>query len=288
MSRICQFSAVYFWYTSAYMTYGTWLLEATDTLQLAGSKTPRLDALVLLEHISGHSRAQVLSKGSEALSAMRRGKLQKLLNRRAQGEPMAYILGQKEFYGRDFAVSPLVLVPRPESEDFISLLGELRQTERIHSVVDIGTGSGNLAVTAKLEFPDMYVFASDTSTGALRIAAQNSMRHNAPVTFKEQSLLHGDKEGYDVVIANLPYVPTGPEPDPSIAFEPVEALFSGFDGLEHYRQLFAQLTPKHIRFVMTESLLSQHDAVQQLADEAGYSLTRTQGLIQLFTKSTTL
>lgn len=266
------------------MTYGEWLLQTTEQLEKTGSKTPRLDALLLLEMVSGRGRANLLASTKEKLSVMRQGKLKKLLERRAAGEPMAYIAGQKEFYGRDFTVNKWVLVPRPESEDFLELLKELRKTERVHSLIDIGTGSGNLAVTVKLEYPDMYVFASDTSKEALEIAIQNSRRHDAPVTFKEQSLLSGDKEGYDVILANLPYVPTGPEPDPSIAHEPSEALFSGPDGLEHYRMLFGQLAPKHIRFVLTESLQSQHRAIEELARAANYDLTKTKGLVQLFTK----
>ncbi len=267
------------------MTYGEWILEATEAIEKIGSKTPRLDALLLLSWATGYDKAILLTKTRDKLSVMRQGKLKNLLNRRLSGEPMAYIAGQKEFYGRDFIVNKYVLIPRPESEDFLELLKVLRKTERVHNLLDMGTGSGNLAITVKLEFPDMYVFASDTSEDALKIAAQNSLRHKAAVTFKNQNVLQGDKEGYDVVLANLPYVPTGPEPDPSIAHEPVEALFSGFDGLDHYRLFFQQLAPKHIRFVMTESLMSQHKAVTALAKKAGYSLTKTEGLIQLFTKS---
>lgn len=266
------------------MTLGEWLLSATEQLEKAGSKTPRLDALVLLEMVTKRSRASLLAAGNEKLSVMRQGKLKKLLERRVSGEPVAYIAGQKEFYGRDFIVNKWVLIPRPESEAFLELLAELRKTERVHSLVDIGTGSGALAITAKLQFPDMYVFATDTSKEALQVAAQNALRHEAPVTFKEQNLLHGDKEGYDVIFANLPYVPTGPEPDPSIAFEPAEALFSGFDGLELYRRFFEQLEPKFIRFVMTESLLTQHEPIAKIADEASYDHTSTEGLVQLFTK----
>lgn len=267
------------------MTYGDWILEATEAIEKIGSKTPRLDALLLLSWASGYEKANLLTMTRDKLSVMRQGKLKPLLARRLNGEPMAYIAGQKEFYGRDFMVNKFVLIPRPESEDFIVLLKALRQSERVHNLLDMGTGSGNLAITVKLEHPDMYIFASDTSEDALKIAAQNSLRHKAAVTFKNQNLLQADKEGYDVIMANLPYVPTGPDPDPSIAHEPVEALFSGFDGLEHYRRFFAQLEPKHIRFIMTESLLSQHKIMNELAKNTGYSLTKTEGLIQLFVKN---
>ncbi len=265
------------------MTIGEWLVNTTADLEFA-SKTPRLDALLLLELVTARSRADLLASSKETLSVMRQGKLKKIVERRLNGEPMAYIAGQKEFYGRDFMVNHSVLVPRPESEAFLELLGALRKTERVHTLIDIGTGSGILAITAKLQHPDLYVFASDTSKDALQVAAQNALRHKAAVTFKEQNLLAGDREGYDVIFANLPYVPTRQEPDRSIAQEPPEALFSGPDGLEHYRRLFSQLKPKHIRFVMTESLTEQHAAVEQLAADAGYQKTSTEGLVQWFTK----
>jgi release factor glutamine methyltransferase len=203
------------------MTIGEWLLNTTADLELA-SRTPRLDALLLLELVTSRSRADLLASSKETLSVMRQGKLKKLVERRLNGEPMAYIAGQKEFYGRDYIVNHSVLVPRPESEAFLELLSVLRKTERVHSLVDIGTGSGVLAITAKLQHPDLYVFATDNSKDALQVAAQNALRHKAAVTFKEQNLLAGDREGYDVIFANLPYVPTQQEPDPSIGAQHAE------------------------------------------------------------------
>jgi release factor glutamine methyltransferase len=265
------------------MTYNDWLITTTKRLQ-ATSHTARLDADVLLGVVTGKTKAHILAYIDTQLATSQLQELEILLKRRLNGEPMAYITGQAEFYGHLFCVNKQVLVPRPESESFLDMLQDLRKTERVHNLIDIGTGSGALAIAVKLAHPDMYVTATDISKAALMVASSNILSHKAPVTLRKQSLLTNDKEGYDVVLANLPYVPTGTPSSPSIAHEPDIALFSGHDGLGHYTRLFKQLGLKHIRFVMTESLLSQHKAVQALAKSANYTLAKTDGLVQLFIK----
>jgi release factor glutamine methyltransferase len=254
---------------------------------LAGvSSTPKLDAEIVLADVLQKDRSWLHAHGDEAVPEDTQQRFLKLIQRRKNGEPIAYILGYKEFYGRNFTVTHDVLSPRPESESFIVLLAELRKTERVHTAIDIGTGSGCLAITCKLEFPDMYITATDTSRQALAIAAKNALQHEAAITFREQNLLAGDKEGYDVVLANLPYVPTHMLHE-SIAHEPGEALYSGTDGMDHYKRLWQQLVKKHIYFVMTESLVSQHSENISLAAAACYRLVKTDGLVQLFAKTTT-
>ncbi len=266
------------------MTYNDWLTQAAQ--RLAGiSTTPALDADLLLAYTVGRNRAGLRAHADTVLTTRELQRLQKLTSRRLQGEPIAYIRGYSEFYGHDFTVSRSVLVPRPESESFLELLAHLRKNERIHTVIDIGTGSGALAISAKLTHPDLYMTATDISSRALAVAAKNCLKHAAAITLRKQSLLTGDKEGYDVIFANLPYVPTDSVPDPSIAHEPSLALFSGTDGLDHYRRLFEQLTPKHIRFLLCESLTSQHVAMSALAAAAGYRLDSTDGLVQFFVKN---
>jgi release factor glutamine methyltransferase len=250
--------------------------------------TPRLDAEVLLCHVLGKNKAWLLAHDDAVLTDAQIKKYSEAIARRAAGEPLAYIVGSKEFYGRDFVVNKHVLVPRPESESFIELLKELKNDTTIdgflHTVIDIGTGSGCLAITTKLEFPDTFVTATDTSSAALKVAIANALRYETPVVFKKQSLLTGDKQGYDVILANLPYVPEAMQ-DPSIMHEPTKALFSGADGLDHYRALFSQLSYKHIRFVLVESLQLQHKAVILLAKAASYELVKTDGLVQAFRKT---
>ncbi len=265
------------------MTYNEWQARAVQQLG-STSSTPRLDADLLIEFVTGQGRASMRAHPDNQLTSRQLLRLQKLLTRRLNDEPIAYIRGLTEFYGNDFKVNRSVLVPRPESEAFLEMLSSLRLTERVHTLIDIGTGSGALAISAKLTHPDMYITATDISSRALAVAAENCLAHRAAITLKKQSLLTGDKEGYDVVFANLPYVPTAETPDPSIAFEPNIALFSGQDGLEHYSRLFLQLKLKHIRFVLCESLTDQHEQITKLAMGADYRLTKTNGLVQLFTK----
>ncbi|NBU33376.1 peptide chain release factor N(5)-glutamine methyltransferase [bacterium] len=267
------------------MTINKHLLDAAKQLK---TPTPRLDAEVLLCFVLGKDKAWLRAHDDAALTDEQIKKYLKFVTRRALGEPLAYIVGSKEFYGRDFVVNKHVLVPRPESESFIELLKELKNNTTIHgflhSVIDIGTGSGCLAITTKLEFPDTFVTATDISSAALKVAIANALHYETPVVFKKQSLLTGDKQGYDVILANLPYVPEAMQ-NPSIMREPAKALFSGADGLDQYHKLFKQLSDKHIRFVLTESLLLQHEAIILLAKAASYELIKTDGLVQAFRKT---
>jgi len=262
-------------------------LEFTKNKLENRSLSSSLDSEVLLSNILSKDRSWLHAHRDHTLQRSDLCKLEEQVARRVAGEPIAYIIGKKEFYGRDFVVNKDVLVPRPETESFIELLVGLKNDKTVlgflHQVLDMGTGSGCLAITAKKEFPNMPVTATDISQGALKTAIANANKHGVSVVFKKQSLLIGDKQGYDVIMANLPYVPDVMQ-DKSILAEPAEALFSGGDGLNHYRKLFEQLEPKHIRFVMTESLLSQHDGVEELAGQANYDLIKTNGLVQLFTK----
>lgn len=262
------------------------IVSSIRVLEKARIASPRLDSLVLLGHVLGKSKHWLLVHPEFELSGSDIATLDAFLKRRADHESVAYIIGVKEFYGRDFAVSKSVLVPRPETEDLITLALGLEQTTQ--KIIDIGTGSGVIGITLKLERPQWTVVLTDTSLAALEVAKQNAENHNVSndIVFSKQNLLHNDHSSYDLIIANLPYVPLSLSAKPDLVAEPSGALFSRGDGLDHYREFFGQLsTRKHpVPTVITESLQSQHAVLEKIAHESGYTLHATLGLAQLFVR----
>src|SRR5579884_77700 len=139
------------------MTVGAWLRTVEQQLVQAGVGTPRLDALILLEDVSGHDRAWLLAHPEAKISSKHLAELEKLVARRARHEPLAYVRGKSEFYGREFIISPAVLEPRPESETMIELLKKLPIASQKFALADVGTGSGALGITVALELPEAQV-----------------------------------------------------------------------------------------------------------------------------------
>ncbi len=268
------------------MTIADWLFESMEKLGKAGVDSPRRDALVLLEDTLGKDRTWVLAHAEHILSSIELKKVNALIERRTKREPLAYIRGKAWFYGRFFEVSPDVLIPRPESEDFISTLKKLNPK----TVVDIGTGSGTLAITTKLEMPKTRVIATDIDNKALEIAKNNAHNHNSDIEFLRGSLLEPLRgltlQDY-VIITNLPYVPDDLVTSPEIKAEPKLALFSGQDGLDNYRKFWKQIVtlPDQPNYILTESLLAQHKLNATLATAANYRPGDTTGLVQTFSKN---
>jgi release factor glutamine methyltransferase len=224
------------------------LREAAARLAGVGG-TGRLDAALLLEHVTGSSRAAFIANGERLLAEDESARFAELVERRATGIPVAYLIGTAGFYGRTFSVNQSVLVPRPETEHIVDavLPGLRRRAARDQRLADIGTGCGALAVTLAAELPASSVFATDLLDDALALARRNAARHGVSLRC---TFLAGDLAAplqrfgpFDAVCANLPYVPSGalPElPDP-VAFEPRLALDGGHDGLTLYRRLLGQL-----------------------------------------------
>jgi len=267
------------------MTLSDWLIGTMAQLKEAGVDSPRRDALVLLEDVLGKDRVWVTTHPEYEVRPSDLDKVNALIQKRLERVPLAYIRGKVWFYGRFFSVTPDTLIPRPESEDFIELLKELRPRK----VIDIGTGSGALIITAKLEVPEIGAIATDSSSKALAVAQKNAQAHHADIQFVSGSLLEPlqpEDMASAALIANLPYVPAGMVTSPEITQEPADALFSGDDGLEHYREFWQQigvLVHAHKpRYVLTESLESQHATITTLAHSAGYDLDTTSLLVQQF------
>ena len=208
-------------------------MTSTVAALLARSGLPLLEARALLAHRLQVARERLVARPETTVAAADADAFIALARRRALGEPLAYLLGEKEFYGRAFAVTPDVLVPRPETELLVDLaLERMRALERPR-VLDLGTGSGCIAVTLALECPAAQVTATDASASALAIARRNAERLGATVAFLRGDWYDALPAGatFDLIVANPPYVAAG---DPHLAdlrFEPVQALTDGRDGL---------------------------------------------------------
>lgn len=214
--------------------------------QLADSSTPHLDARWLLEHVTGRAPAALIAHDDVLLTAHEIETYAALVTRRAQGEPVAYLVGEAGFYGRSFYVSPAVLIPRPETEHLIEAALEAARAQPAPRIADIGTGSGIIAVTLAAELSGVPVVATDTSAEALEIAARNAARHGAAVAFRQGHLaapLLPDLAGtITVLCANLPYIPAAEVPRLAVSrYEPTLALAGGPDGLDLIRELLAQV-----------------------------------------------
>lgn len=266
------------------MTVGELLQTNTAALQKAGIATARLDCLVLLEDMLDVNRGNLLAHPETELTPQQIRELTAKVHARSLHQPLAYIRGKAAFYGRTFTVTDAVLVPRPETEAMIDLLKELSLETDVH-VADIGTGSGCLAITAALELPQARVAAYDISAPALAVARQNAETLHAAVTFGQSDLLQSVPP-QDVLLANLPYVPDHFPINKAAEHEPKLALFSGVDGLNHYKILWQHImaAQQKPQFVLTEALPEQHHALAQLARHAGYVQDHKRGLVQLFAR----
>jgi release factor glutamine methyltransferase len=244
---------------------------------LATSGLPALEARALLAHRLQVPRERLIAHPELAVAAADADEFIKLARRRADGEPLAYLLGEKEFYGRAFIVSPAVLVPRPETETLVDLALERMRALEAPRVLDLGTGSGCIAVTVALECPGARVTASDVSAAALAIARRNAARLAAGVEFHlghwYAALPAGSR--FDLILANPPYVAAGDPHLDELRFEPVQALTDGRDGLSCLEAIVSgaagRLAPHG--WVIVEHGYDQAPAVGALFDRAGLAAT---------------
>lgn len=260
------------------MTVGEKLREATGRLA-ASSDTPRLDAELLMAHAVGTTRSQLLLRGMNEVLIGNLDHFDELVARRAAHEPVAYILGSAEFYGRSFAVSPDVLIPRPDSETLIE--AALEQTPKAARLLDLGTGSGCLLLTAMLELNAQSGIGIDASEGALEIARRNAINLGVAPDRIEFSLRNWHQPGwsddlgtFDLILCNPPYVEAEAQLDPDVRdYEPASALFAGPEGLDDYRAIIPQmrelLNPEGIAIL--EIGHTQADAVGRIAQAAGFN-----------------
>ena len=256
-------------------------LTATVASLVTTSGLPRLEAEALLAHVLGKNRAQLLAHPNHAVNDAHAGAARALFARRREGEPVAYLVGHREFYSLDFAVTPDVLIPRPETELLVDLALERlvapagSGAEYRPRVLDLATGSGAVAIAIAKHAPHAEVWASDVSQVALATAARNAALHGVGVRFVASDWFAGlAGERFDVIASNPPYVAEG---DPHLAqgdvrFEPRLALASGADGLDAIRRIAAQARDHLARggWLLFEHGHDQAARCRVLLEAAGY------------------
>lgn len=265
------------------MKLGKILENGERRLGHAGISSARLDVLILLEDALHKDRAWILAHPEHEVSDGIARRLERKVEKRARHAPLAYIRGHTEFYGRIFKVNRHVLEPRPESETMIELLKRLSLPPK-PAIADVGTGNGAIGITTALELPGSTVDLYDISAGAIAVAKHNVHLHELRLHVRKMNLIGRPLRPYDVVLANLPYVPDHWQINEAAMAEPKIAIFGGPDGLDVYRKLLIQLQrftwqPK---YVLTEALPPQHSQLAAIAALHGFQLNKADDFIQVF------
>ena len=247
------------------------LLQIIRRRLAALSDTPYLDAQVLLSHILGQRRAWILAHPDPCLTPAQHENLTQALDRLESGVPLPYVLGHWEFYTLDFILTPDVLIPRPETELLVEkALAWLQRHPARRNCADIGTGSGCIAITLAKHIPDAKILATDISFKALQVAQQNAHKHGLgpQISFLGDDLLAGVEGTFDVVCANLPYIPTPTLKTLAVyGREPTQALDGGPTGLTLIQALMAAV-PRNLApggLLLLEIDSSHGPAAKQLA-----------------------
>ncbi len=262
-------------------TETTWTIAAvlkwaTDDFRARGIESPRLDADVLLAHAIGTTRTQLVIDMQKPLAEGELARFRDLVKRRRMREPVAYLVGQREFYGRTFRVDARVLVPRPDTETLVEVaLARTRATSMSARALDLCTGSGCVAITLARERPTIQVIGADISPGAVAVAEENALRLGAYNASFVTCDLYGDLGAFDWITANPPYIATSEVSAlaPDIArFEPRVALDGGPDGLDIVRRIVLGARA-HLRaggVLAIEVGQGQADRAATLLHEAGF------------------
>ncbi len=282
------------------MDYQHFIDQTTESFKKNSIHSARLDSLLILEKITNKDKAYILAHPEQMLTDIQMSQLTILCQKRLSGQPVAYLLGNKEFYGRKFLVDERVLIPRPDSEMVIDQLKNILQNKthvaedgppqhgngnRQWNLLDVGTGSGCLAITAKLELPNIDVIASDISNDVIDLAKTNAKNLQADINFIQSDMFSNITGKFDIIIANLPYVPDGFDVSNDVKAEPAMALYSGIGGLDHIRRFmseYREYANTHT-VVLLESLAIQHQQITKLAQKNGLVWHKTVDLIQVFT-----
>ena len=260
------------------MTVREAISHGSSVLKNAGIESPSLDVSLLLAYLLNTTRTELIGTGPQSISTQEHKTFQELLERRINGECVAYIIGKKEFFGLEFLVNPSVLVPRPDTEILVSVSIEKKSTR----ILDLCTGSGAVAITLKHEMPNLEVHATDISAEALETAKTNAKRLLASETFIH--FHHGDLFNalptadccplFDLIVSNPPYIPTEEIKtlSPEVQKEPFIALDGGHSGLELIKKIIekapAFILPKGA--LLLEAAPSQMKKITLLLEKRGF------------------
>lgn len=251
------------------------VIEKITNQLTAFSETPRLDAELLVGTITHQTRTELFTHPEKILSQDQQTKLHQWVERRLAQEPIAYIVGKKEFWSLDLDVNSAVLIPRPETEMLVEWLLENLPAEKSLEIADLGTGSGAIALALAIERPHWHIDATDLSAAALKVAAQNAKKHEIEnVKFYEgewcDALPH---KSYHVIVGNPPYIKENDSHLPRLTqYEPVSALVSGVDGLTAIQKIMMQAREYLVSggWLLLEHGYDQQAAVIQLMKKQGY------------------
>lgn len=267
-------------------TIHKWLKLASAELGSGGISSPRLDCLLMLESVLGRDRTWLLAHPETKLSSKSADELNSMLQLRLEHTPMAYILGYSEFFGLKLNVNEHVLVPRPETEALVEFA--IKNIDQNTSVIDVGTGSGAIALAIKYNRPDLYVSASDVSNDALTVAKQNFHEYSISDIETIHSYLMNDISAtYDCVVSNLPYLTKQQAGTPNLSKEPKLALEGGGnDGLYLYRKLLKQLTGRLKIYgqAVLECEPKQHKELIEFAKTIGFQSIKSDEYLLVLTK----
>jgi release factor glutamine methyltransferase len=251
--------------------------DATVRALLAASGLPAPDARLLLAEVLGVSRERLVAFPEQLVDAGAAVRYEALAARGRRGEPLAYLLGRREFYGRAFKVSPAVLVPRPETELLVDLALEALREHAAPRVLDLGTGSGCIAITLALARSDAEIVATDVSAGALAVARANAQALGASLRWVASDWYAALDGSFDLIVSNPPYIAAGDPHLAALAGEPIDALTDHADGLDCLRRIVAG-APAHLRpggWLLVEHGYDQGAPVRQLLTDAGLRGVRT-------------
>lgn len=255
-----------------------WFKEG-DTLAHCQSQSPldALEARMLLTHVTGHTRVQLITQSEAQIDIQQAEHLSRLTQRRLDGEPIAYLVGEREFFGLLFHVTPDVLIPRPDTELLVELA--LARTPNNGSVLDLGTGSGAIAIAIAAQNHSLKISAADISPAALTVARGNAKRllpDAFPIQFYESDWVQAiPAQKFNTIVSNPPYIVKDDEHllQGDLRFEPIDALTDHHDGLSAYRSIIAG-APAYLKndgWLLMEHGYHQSDEVQALLRAAGFN-----------------